>query len=596
MENKEKMPEWDLSEYYNGVDDPKIGEDLNAYADKAAAFAAKYRGKVAGLDGAVFVAALKELEEMSRIASKLGGYASLNSSTHLTDAKASALYQRVVEGLNDAGKDLLFFALEYNKLDKAAEEKLLADEQVRFYLPYLKRVRKFKPYELSEEVEKTLLEKDVTSGSAWVRLYEEFMARLSYSVDGKSYNDAQISRLCLSPDAELREKAGKEINNVSRENSFEAGYIYNMIMKDKAVEDEKRGFKLPMSSRNLSEEVSDETVENLAQTVRDNYENIAWRFYKIKAKLLGVEKIKYWDRNAPLPLEDDKEYTWEEAVKTVLDAYHAFSPKLHTIAREFFDKPWIDVAPKDGKRSGAFCSGPLTEEHPFLLLNFTGKRNDVLTLAHELGHGCHHQLRRQNGVLNETTRMTTEEVASVFGEMLVFQSMLNNAKTDNEKIALLAMKVNDMINTAIRQIAFHFFETRAHNERKNGELPVERLNEIWLEEMKASLGPWVEVDENSAYIWEQVGHFFFLPFYVYAYSFADCVVNSLYWLKLQNKVENFEDKYLELLSKTAIGDYKEIFAPFGLNPESREFWQGGLNLIGYYLDQLEELTDKMPEK
>lgn len=588
----EKMPEWDLSEYYKGTDDKQIDKDIKKYAQLAAAFAKKYKGKVAALDAKAFVAALKEIEDISKLGSKLGGFAYLNSTTRLMDAKASALYQKVSEALSEAGADLLFFGLEYNKMDEKAIRKLEEDKEVKVYAPYLKRVRKFKPYELSEDVEKTLLEKDVTSGSAWVRLYEESMARLSYEVDGKKYNDAQIGRLCLSPDAELRAKAGKEINKVSKDNSFSVCYIYNMIMKDKAVEDKKRGFKLPMSARNLSEEVSDETVNALAQTVRDNYKDIAWRFYKLKAKLLGVDKIQYWDRNAPLPIEDDRSYTWDEAVQTVLKAYNEFSPKLYNVAKEFFENPWIDVAPKDGKRSGAFCSGPLVEEHPFLMLNFVGKRNDVLTLAHELGHGCHHQLRRKNGTLNETTRMTTEEVASVFGEMLVFQSMLNNAKSDDEKISLLAMKINDMINTAIRQIAFHFFETRAHDERQNGELSSERLNQIWLEEMKESLGPSVEVDENSAYIWEQVGHFFFLPFYVYAYSFADCVVNSLYWLKLQNKVENFEDKYLELLSKTAIGDYKEIFAPFNLNPESHDFWQGGLNLISYYLDQMEELVNK----
>lgn len=587
-----KMPDWDLSEYYKGTDDKKIDEDIKKYAQMAADFAAKYKGKVAELDAKSFVQALKEMEDMSRLGSRLDGFAYLNSTTRLMDAKASALYQKVVEALSDAGSNLLFFGLEYNKMDEEAIRKLEEDKEVQTYAPYLKRVRKFKPYELSEDVEKTLLEKDVTSGSAWVRFYEESMARLSYEVDGKKYNDAQVSRLYLSPDAKLREKTGKEVNRVSKENSFNVCYIYNMIMKDKAVEDKKRGFKLPMSARNLSEEVSDETVNALAQTVRDNYKNIAWRFYKLKAKLLGVDKIQYWDRNAPLPIEDDKSYSWEEAVQTVLKAYKEFSPKLYQIAKEFFENPWIDVAPKDGKRSGAFCSGPLVEEHPFLMLNFVGKRNDVLTLAHELGHGCHHQLRRQNGVLNETTRMTTEEVASVFGEMLVFQSMLNSAKTDDEKIALLAMKVNDMINTAIRQIAFHFFETRAHEERQKGELSSERLNQIWLEEMKESLGPWVVVDENSAYLWEQIGHFFFLPFYVYAYSFADCVVNSLYWVKLQNKVENFEDKYLELLSKTAIGNYKDIFAPFNLNPESHDFWQGGLNLISYYLDQMEELVNK----
>ena len=589
MKESEKLPDWDLSEYYQGEDDPQIEKDLALYAKKTETFAKSYRGKVAKLNATEFLKALKEMEKLSVLAEKLSGFAYLNATTQMQNTKASGLYQYVSERLTESAKNILFFGLEYNAMSEAAVKKLLQDKKIAAYTPYLKRVRKFKPYELKEDIEKTLLEKDITSGSAWVRFYEEYMARLSYEVDGKKYNDAEISKLCLSADAKIREKAGKEINRVSAENSFTISYIYNMIVKDKAVEDEKRGFKTPVSSRNLAEDVSDETVNVLAETVRDNYKDIAWRFYKIKAKLLGVQKINYWDRNAPLPFDVDAEYSWDEAVQTVLKAYKEFSPKLYNIAKEFFENRWIDVAPKQGKRSGAFCSGPLVEEHPFLMLNFVGKRNDVLTLAHELGHGCHHQLRRQNGILNETSRMTTEEVASVFGEMLVFQSMLNNAKDDKEKISLLAMKVNDMINTAIRQIAFHFFETRVHAERKNGELSAERLNEIWLEEMKASLGPSVVVDKNSAAIWEQVGHFFFLPFYVYAYSFADCVVNSLYWLKLEGKVKNFEDKYLKLLSETAIGDYEEIFKPFGLNPQKREFWQGGLNLIKYYIDQLESL-------
>lgn len=589
MKNSKKLPDWDLSEYYKGVDDPALEKDMADYTKKAQAFAKSYRGRVNKLEADEFLKALKSLEVLSNLGAKLSGFAYLNQTTKMKDTKATALYQRVVECLNAAGTNLLFFGLEYNKISAAQEKKLLSDARIKKYQPYLSRMRRFKPYELKEEVETTLLEKDVTSGSAWVRYYEEYMARLSYTVKGKKYNDAEISKLYLSNNPALREAAGKEVNRVCKENSFTVGYIYNMIIKDKATEDEKRGFKRPMSSRNLSENVSDKTVDTLAETVRDNYKNIAWRFYKIKAKLLGVKKIQYWDRNAPLPIEDDKSYSWDDAVETVLKAYKEFSPKLYNIAKDFFDKPWIDVAPKDGKRSGAFCSGPLVTEHPFLMLNFSGKRNDVLTLAHELGHGCHHQLRQKNGVLNETTRMTTEEVASVFGEMLVFQSMLNNAKSNKEKISLLAMKVNDMINTAVRQIAFHFFETRAHEERRQGELSVERLNQIWLEEMKASLGPAVVVDKNSEAIWEQIGHFFFLPFYVYAYSFADCVVNSLYWLKLTGKVKNFEDKYLKLLSQTAIGDYKEIFAPFGFNPEEREFWQGGLNLISYYLDELEKL-------
>ena len=586
----EKLPEWDLSEYYKGEDDPKIEKDLALYAKKAKAFAKEYRGRVAKLDADEFLKALHVLEELKNLGSGLGGFSALNSTTRLKDQKATALYQHVTEELTAAESNLVFFDLEYNKLTAEQEKKLLSDKRIQAYKPYLKRIRRFKPYELAEDVEKTLLEKDITSGSAWDRYHEEYMARLSYEVDGKKYNDAQISRLLLSPDAKIRAKAGEEINRVLKENSFTISYIYNMIMKDKAIEDEKRGFKRPMSSRNLVENVSDKTVDVLAETVRNNYKNISWRFYKLKAKLLGVNKITYWDRNAPLPIEDDRECSWKEAVDIVLKAYKSFSPKLYNIAKEFFENDWIDVAPKEGKRSGAFCSCPLVEKHPFLMLNFTGKRRDILTLAHELGHGCHHQLRRKNGILNEKGRMTTEEVASVFGEMLVFQSMLKEAKTKEEKISLLAMKVSDMINTAVRQISFHFFETRAHDERKKGELSTERLNQIWLEEMKASLGPSVVIDKNADACWGQVNHFIFLPFYVYAYSFADCVVNSLYWLKMTNKVPDFENKYLHLLSQTAIGEYKEIFAPFGLNPENKDFWQGGLNLISYYLDELEKLV------
>jgi oligoendopeptidase F len=343
----------------------------------------------------------------------------------------------------------------------------------------------------------------------------------------------------------------------------------------------------------MSEDVSDESVEVLAQTVRKHYKDIAHRFYKLKAKWLGVEKINYWDRNAPLPFVEDTNYSWDEAVKTVLDAYKEFSPKLYDIAKDFFVNQWIDVPPRDGKRSGAFCSGPLATEHPYLMLNFNGKQNDVLTLAHELGHGCHHQLRLKNGELNEHSRMTSEEVASVFGEMIVFQSMLRNMKDDKARLCLIASKVGDMINTAIRQIAFHFFELRAHNERRDGELTAERLSQIWQEEMRASLGDAVVVDADSADIWSMVGHFFFLPFYVYAYSYADCFVNSLYKVSQSGKVDNFADKYLEMLSKTALEDYSKILAPFGLNPNDTDFWEYGLSLISSYIDELERLDAKI---
>ncbi len=589
----DKMPAWDLSDFYKGIDDPQIKTDLETYRVKTAEFAQKYKGKLVGLTAGEFLQVIKDIEARSVLSGRLGGFAYLNMVTQMKNTEAVAFYQNIEEKLTEYCKPAVFFTIEFNQLPDAKIEEWLLDDEVSFYKYWIKRVRKFKDYELTEPVEEILLEKSLTSGGAWVRLYEETSSRLEYTVDGKKYNDAQISKLMLDKNAEVREKAGKELNRVLKENGHLFTFIYNMVMKDKAIEDEKRGYKTPMSERNLSEDVSDEAVEVLANTVKKHYKDISERFYKLKAKWLGVDKIGYWDRNAPLPFCDDINYTWDEAVQTVLSAYKEFSPKLYDVAKDFFENNWIDVPPRDGKRSGAFCSSPVHSEHSYLMLNFVGKQNDVLTLAHELGHGCHHMLRIKNGDLNEHSRMTSEEVASVFGEMMVFQSLLRNAPDDKSKLCLIASKVGDMINTAIRQIAFHFFETRAHNERKNGEVSEERLCQIWLEEMQASLGQYVDVTEDSKHIWSMVGHFFFLPFYVYAYSFADCFVNSLYQVSQSGKVDNFADKYLDMLSKTALEDYDKILAPFGLNPNSPDFWEYGLSLISSYIDQLEELDKKV---
>ena len=588
-----KLPAWDLSDLYKNINDPQIEKDLSLYKRKAESFAKAYKGKLSRLSVEEFRKVVKDIEKRALLSSRLGGFAYLNMVTQMKNEEAVAFYQMVEERLTEYSKPTIFFSLEFNELPDSKIEKLLKDDVLSAYRYWIRRLRKIKKYQLSEREEEILLEKSLTSGDAWVRLYEETSSRLVYEVDGKKYNDAEISKLLLDKDPQTRLKAGKEINRVLSENGHLFTFIYNMIMKDKAIEDEKRGFKSPVSSRNLSEDVADQTVEVLAQTVKKHYKDIAHRFYKLKAKWLGVKKINYWDRNAPLPFSTDRTYSWEEAVKIVLDAYKKFSPKLYNIAKDFFDKNWVDVPPRDGKRSGAFCSGPLATEHPYLMLNFTGKQNDVLTLAHELGHGCHHQLRIKNGELNEHTRMTSEEVASVFGEMIVFQSMLQQAKDDKEKLCLIAAKVGDMINTAIRQIAFHFFETRAHDERKNGELSAKRLSRIWVEEMQDSLGKNVIVDEDSSNIWSMVGHFFFLPFYVYAYSFADCFVNSLYQVNEAGNIDNFADKYLDMLSKTALEDYDKLLQPFGLNPNSADFWEYGLSLISSYIDMLEELDKKI---
>ena len=591
--NKEQLPAWNLNDLYKSIDDPQINIDLEQYKTFCEKFACLYKGKLASLDSKDVFNMLRAYEKNSSLGSRIAGFAYLNMVTQMKNQKAMAFYQNISEKLTDYSKPLVFFSLEINNLSEKTIEQWFQNSNVLFYKPWFERIRRYKPYELCEPVEEILLEKSVTSSSAWVRLYEETSSRLQYTVNGKIYNDAQISKLLLDKDEKIRHQAGVEMNRVAEENADLFAFIYNMIIKDKAIEDEKRGFKLPMSSRNLNENVTDATVQTLAETVRGNYQNIAYRFYKLKAKWLGKEKISYWDRNAPLPFADDAEYSWHEAVSTVLEAYRNFSPKLYEIAKDFFDHDWIDVPPRDGKRSGAFCAPVCVEAHPYLMLNFVGKRNDVLTLAHELGHGCHHQTRTKNGELNEYSRMTTEEVASVFGEMIVFQSMVAKLPDGPEKLALIASKVSDMINTAIRQIAFHFFESRAHMERKNGELSKERLCDIWLEEMKISLGDAVEVGNDCRFIWSQVGHFFFLPFYVYAYSFADCLVNSLYQVYQEGKVKDFADKYLNMLSLTAISDYSKLLKPFGLNPNDADFWNKGLNLISSYIDELERLDQKI---
>ena len=592
-EKKEKLPGWDLSDLYKGIDDPAIEKDLEKYQKDNLSFAKKYKGKIAGLSAAEFAKMLQTYEKMVIRAENLASFASLNMNTQMKNAKAVAFYQTISEKLTDYGKPVVFFTLEINKLSDAQVKELLKDKAVAFYKPWLERIRRFKKYELSEELEELLLEKSLTSGSAWVRLYEESSSRLVYTVDGKNYNDAEISKLLLDKDPKVREKAGKELNRVSKENSALYSFIYNMVIKDKATEDAKRGFKTPIAERNLAENVEDAAVEALAESVRKKYAEISHRFYKLKAKWLGVKKIQYWDRNAPLPFCHDTHYSWKEAVNTVLNAYHEFSPKLHAQAVDFFKNDWIDVPPRDGKRSGAFAHSCSNEMHPYLFLNFVGKQNDVLTLAHELGHGCHMRLSKAQGALNDDMPMTLAEVASVFGEMVTFQSLLRRTTDDKDKLCLIAGKVNDMINTALRQISFHFFETRAHNERKNGELSDERLCQIWVEEMRACLGPSVVVDENSAHIWSQVGHFFFLPFYVYAYSFADCLVNSLYQVYQEGSVKNFEDKYLDMLAHTGSKKYDQLLKPFGLDAKSPEFWNKGLSLISGYIDELERLDKKL---
>ena len=593
MKKATNLPAWNLSDLYSGIDDKQIEKDLKQYKDFNQKLADNYKGKVARLTADEFYQAVQLYEKASVVASKLGIFAYLNMVTQMKNKEAVAFYQNINEKLTESGKIAIFFTLEINALSDKAFQALLKNEKVAYYKPWLSKVRIFKPYELREDMEALLADKALTSGGAWVRLYDETSSKLKYHVLGKEYNDAELSKLLQDKDHKVREAAGKEMNRVNKENGELFTFIYNMIVKDKSISDEKRGFKSPIASRNLDNMVEDEVVDALAQAVRAKYSSISERFYKLKAKWLGKKKIQYWDRNAPLPFADDKLYSWDESVQLVLNAYQEFSPKLKKTAEPFFAHDWIDVPPRDGKRSGAFAM-PMPEKfHPYLMLNFVGKQNDVLTLAHELGHGCHMRLSAKQGDLNDDTPLTLAEVASVFAEMLTFQSLLKKLDDNQAKLCLIASKVNDMINTALRQIAFHFFETKVHAERKNGELSEERIAEIWLEVMRESLGKYVIVDDDSKYIWPIVSHFFHSPFYVYAYSFADCLVNSLYQVYREGSVTDFADKYLHMLSETGVKRYDELLKPFGLDAHDKGFWDKGLSLIEEYIEELERLDKKV---
>lgn len=592
------LPAWDLADLYQGIDDPKISKDLLTYKNLNKKLAREYKGKLAALSADDFYKSLQLVEKTSIIGNALGVFAYLNMVTQMKNQQAVAFYQNIDEKMTEAAKPAIFYTLEVNQLPEDKFKELLKDKKVATYRPFLERVRRFKAHELPEAQEEIFLDKSVTSGSAWRRLYDEHSAKLVYTVDGQQYNDAEISKLLQDKDATVREKAGKELNRVSKENSALFTFIYNMIVKDKAISDNHRKYKTPVASRNLDNQVDDKALDALVNSVRAQYHNISDRFYKLKAKWLGVKKIQYWDRNAPLPFADDKHYTWEESVDIVLAAYAKFSPKWRKLALPFFnpEHSWIDVPPRDGKRSGAFAMPMPAKYHPYLMLNFVGKQNDVLTLAHELGHGCHMRLSIKQGELNEDTPMTLAEVASVFAEMMTFQSLLEELDDDRAKLCLIAGKVNDMINTSLRQIAFHCFETRVHRERQNGELSAERIEEIWLDEMRTSLGEHVIVDDDSRAIWPIVSHFFHSPFYVYAYSFADCLVNSLYQVYREGSVKDFPDKYMQMLSQTGVKRYDQLLKPFGLDAKAPEFWNKGLSLISSYIDELERLDKKISKK
>ncbi len=587
------LPEWNLADLYGSPDAPELKTDLEASDRVATALQERYAGKLAALTdggkgGAALAEAVRDFETLNDVLGRIVSYASLLYAADTSDPKRQKFYGDIQEKITAISSKLLFFPLELNRLDDAVLEAAMADAALGHYRPWLEDLRKEKPYQLEDRLEQLFHEKSVTSRGSWDRLFNETMTALRFEVGGKKLSLEPTLNLLLDPDGKKRRKASEAMAKVFKENVRLFTLITNTLAKDKEISDRWRGFIDVADSRNLANRVEKEVVDALVAAVSDAYPRLSHRYYAIKAKWLGQKKLAHWDRNAPLPEEPKQVIGWDQARETVLTAYGDFSLRMANIAGKFFADGWIDAPVREGKSQGAFSHPTVPSAHPYILLNYQGKPRDVMTLAHELGHGVHQVLANKQGPLMAPTPLTLAETASVFGEMLTFRALLDQAPTKRERKALLAAKVEDMINTVVRQIAFYNFERKVHTERREGELTSERLGEIWLEVQRESLGPAIDLRPGYETFWCYVPHFIHAPFYVYAYAFGDCLVNSLY--AVYEKAERgFAERYLDMLAAGGTKHHSELLKPFGLDARDPEFWQKGLSVIEGLIDELESL-------
>ncbi|GHD11453.1 oligoendopeptidase F [Tianweitania populi] len=587
------LPEWDLTDLYASMDAPALQADLKRAADDAKSFEAAWKGKLASeaanKTGGGLGRAMKDYEALEELLGKIGAYASLIYASDTADPRRAKLYGDIHEKMTDASSHYLFFTLELNQVDdQAIADALDADPAFNHYRPWVIDLRKDKPFQLEDRVEQLFHEKSVTGRSAWNRLFDETMTALRFTVDGAELTLEPTLNLLQDPDPALRQKASEALAETFKANLRTFSLITNTLSKDREISDRWRGFEDIADARHLANRVERPVVDALAQAVQAAYPRLSHRYYALKAKWLGMEQMNNWDRNAPLPEAPTATIGWEDAKQTVLSAYNRFDPKMADIARDFFDKRWIDAGVRPGKAPGAFAHPTVPSAHPYVLLNYQGKPRDVMTLAHELGHGVHQVLAGGQGALMASTPLTLAETASVFGEMLTFRSLLDGTTDRRERKAMLAQKVEDMINTVVRQIAFYSFERKVHTERKNGELTADQIGQFWLEVQAESLGPAIRLREGYETFWAYVPHFIHSPFYVYAYAFGDCLVNSLYAV-YQNAESGFQAKYFDMLRAGGTKHHSELLAPFGLDASDPAFWNKGLSVIEGLIDELEAM-------
>jgi oligoendopeptidase F len=591
-----KLPEWDLSALYPAIDSPQVKQDLERIDAECAAFEDAYKGNLAEMvsrpaAGAALAEAVKRYEAIGDLIGRLGSYAGLLYAGQQTDPIRAKFYGDVDERITAASSHLLFFGLELNRIDDAVLDAAMEDPILGHYRPWIDDVRKEKPYQLEDRVELLFHEKSMTGHGAWNRLFDETLAALRFKVSGKALPLEPTLNLLQDSLPAKRKAAADALAVTFKENLRTFTLVTNTLAKDKEISDRWRGFADIADARHLSNRVEREVVEALVSSVQANYPRLSHRYYALKAKWFGKKTLPHWDRNAPLPKVETRIFPWTEARDTVLGAYGEFSPRMASVAERFFKENWIDAPVRLGKASGAFAHPTVPSAHPYVLLNYQGRPRDVMTLAHELGHGVHQVLAAPNGALMAPTPLTLAETASVFGEMLTFKRLLAATTEPKQRKALLAGKVEDMINTVVRQIAFYTFERKIHTERKTGELTAERIGELWLEVQRESLGPTIELKPGYETFWAYIGHFIHSPFYVYAYAFGDCLVNSLYAV-YEKSHEGFADRYLAMLSAGGTKHHSDLLKPFGLDARDPAFWNGGLSVIDGMITELEALEGK----
>ena len=588
-----KLPEWNLTDLYPAIDAPEVKRDLDKLDADCVAFENAYKGKiaeqVAASDGGEWLAeAIRSYEAIDDLAGRLASYAGLAHAGNTVDAAISKFYGDISERITAASTHLLFFALELNLVDDEVIERAMGTPSLNHYRPWIEDLRKDKPYQLEDRVEQLFHEKSQTAYGAWNRQFDQTIAGLRFKVAGKELAIEPTLTLLQDRAPAKRKAAAQALAKTFKANERTFALITNTLAKDKEISDRWRGFQDIADSRHLANRVEREVVDALVASVRAAYPRLSHRYYKMKARWFKKKTLPYWDRNAPLPFAAKSQIGWNDAKSTILKAYGDFSPQMASIAERFFDDRWIDAPVRPGKAPGAFSHPTTPSAHPYVLMNYQGKPRDVMTLAHELGHGVHQVLAAKQGALMAPTPLTLAETASVFGEMLTFKRLLAQTKNAKERQALLAGKVEDMINTVVRQIAFYSFERAVHTERRNGELTAERIGEIWLSVQGESLGPAIEIKPGYETYWMYIPHFIHSPFYVYAYAFGDCLVNSLYAV-YENASEGFAERYLDMLSAGGTKHYSELLQPFGLDAKDPRFWDGGLSVIESLIAELETM-------